>query len=101
LQTSKLGEQILAPFNPLRIDGNTRHRTHLHTLGLVKMPHAFGALVWVYFVNFWPEKNGFIGALGLTDIAIDAFIGDHQGHKKSIKGLNKNQLSQLKPLLPA
>jgi hypothetical protein len=65
------------------------------------MPHALGALVGVDFVNFWPKKNSFIGTLGLTDIAIDAFIGDHQGHKKSIKGLNKNQLSQLKPLLPS
>jgi hypothetical protein len=53
------------------------------------MPHALGALVWVDFVNFWPKKNGFIGTLGLTHIAIDAFVGDHQGHKKSIKGLNK------------
>jgi hypothetical protein len=54
------------------------------------MPHALGALVGIDFVNFWPKKNSFIGTLGLTDIAIDTFIGDHQGHKKSIKGLSKN-----------
>jgi hypothetical protein len=89
LQPSKFGKQSIAPFNPLRIDGNTRHWANLHALGLVKMPHALGALIWVDFVNFWPKKNGFIGTLGLTHIAIDAFVGDHQGHKKSIKGLNK------------
>jgi hypothetical protein len=89
LQAPEFGEQSITPLHPLRIDGNTRHRTHLHALGLVKMPHALGALVLVDFVNFWPKKNSFIGTLWLTDIAIDAFISDHQGHKKSVKGLNK------------
>jgi hypothetical protein len=64
----------------LRVDGNTSHRTNLHTLRLVKMAHAFGAFGRVDFVNFFAQINRLVRALRLTHIAVDAFIGDHQGH---------------------
>jgi hypothetical protein len=64
----------------LWIDWNASHWTHLDTLRLIKVPHALCALVGIDFINFRAEVDGLIGALRFADIAIDAFIGDHQGH---------------------
>jgi hypothetical protein len=89
LQQTKLRQQGITPFDSLWIHWNARNRAHLHTLGLIEMAHAFGAFVGVNFVNLWPQEDGFVRALGLTHIAVDAFVGDHQGHKKSVSGLNK------------
>jgi hypothetical protein len=55
----------------------------LHALRFVKVPHAFGAFVRVDLVDFGPQKYGLIGTLGLADIAVDAFIGDHQRHDQA------------------
>jgi len=65
----------------LWIDRNAGHRAHLNTLGLVKMTHALGALVGVDFINLWAEVDRLIGTFRFAHIAIDAFIGDHLGHK--------------------
>jgi hypothetical protein len=64
-----------------RIDRDTGHRTHLNTLGLLKMADAFCALVGVDFIDFRPEVDRLIGTLRFTHIAIDAFIGDQQSHQ--------------------
>jgi hypothetical protein len=61
-------------------DGDTGHRAHLNTLGLIKMTNAFGALVGVDFIDFRPEVDRLIGTLRFTHIAIDAFVGDQQSH---------------------
>jgi hypothetical protein len=63
-----------------RVDWNARHRTHLYALGLIEMPHALGAFAGVDFVDFLAKVDGLIGALGLTHITVDAFVGDHQCH---------------------
>ena len=44
------------------------------------MAYALGALVGVNFVNFRAEVDRLIGTFRFAHIAIDAFIGDHQGH---------------------
>ena len=67
-------------FDVLGVDGDASHGADLHTLGLVKMPDALGALGWVDLVNFFAQINRLVRALGLTHIAVDAFIGDHQCH---------------------
>jgi hypothetical protein len=64
----------------LRVDWNTGHGANLHTLGLVKVAHAFGALGRVDFVNLFAQINRLIRALGFAHIAVDAFVGDHQCH---------------------
>ena len=56
------------------------HRANLHALRLVKVPYAFGALAGVDLIDLLPQINRIVGALGLADIAVDAFIGDHQRH---------------------
>jgi hypothetical protein len=41
------------------------------------MTHAFGAPVRVDYVDLLALGNGFVRALGLAHVAIDAFVGDH------------------------
>jgi hypothetical protein len=45
------------------------------------MADAFGAFVGMDFVDFYALVDRIIGALGLTHVAVDALIGNHQGHK--------------------
>jgi hypothetical protein len=44
------------------------------------MPDALGALGWIDFVNLFAQINSLIRAFGLTHIAVDALVGDHQCH---------------------
>ena len=67
-------------FYKLWVDRNAGHGADLHALGLVKMTHALGAFVRVDLVDFGPQKDGIVRALGLTDITIDALVSDDQGH---------------------
>jgi len=49
------------------------------------MPDAFCALARVNFIDFGAEVDRLIGTLRFTHITIDAFVGDHQSHKISLK----------------
>jgi hypothetical protein len=50
------------------------------------MAYAFSAFVGIDLIDFWPQEDRFIRALGFTHITVDAFIGDHQGHKNPSQG---------------
>lgn len=81
LQALVLLKQRLFRLDVLGMNRDARHRTHLHTLGFIEMAHTLSALARVDFVNFWAEVDRLIGAFRFAYIAIDAFIGDHQGHQ--------------------
>ena len=66
------------------VDRNAGHRAHLHALRFVKMANALGASGGVDLVNDLAQVNGLVGAFGFAHIAIDAFVGDHQGHVRII-----------------
>ena len=42
--------------------------------------YAFRAFGRVDFINQRPHVNGCIRAFRFADIAVNAFVGDHQGH---------------------
>jgi hypothetical protein len=65
-------------FDVLRVQRNAGHGADLHALRLVEMAHAFGAFVRVDLVNFLAQVDRLVGAFGLADVAVDAFVGDHQ-----------------------
>ena len=73
----------------LRIHGDAGHRTNLHALRLVEMADAFGALVRIDLVELGAHVDRIVRALGLADIAVDAFVGDHEGHPPIIAGSAK------------
>ena len=80
LQAAVFGPQCVLAFHELGIERYAGHGTHLYALRCFVVPHTFGALGRVDFVNQRPHENGCIGAFRLAHIAVDAFIGDHQGH---------------------
>jgi hypothetical protein len=55
---------------------NAINRTDLPALRGIKMAYALRALVGIDLVNLNPHKNRIIRALGLTDVAIDALVGN-------------------------
>jgi hypothetical protein len=83
LQAPVFGPQRFLVFNMLRVDRDASHWTDLHALGLIEMANAFSALGRVDFINLFAQINSLVRALGLTHIAVDAFIGDHQCHATS------------------
>jgi hypothetical protein len=63
-------------FRESGVQRNAVNGAHLFTLRHVKMPHAFGAFVWINFVDFFTHVNSVVRALGLANVAIDTFVGD-------------------------
>jgi hypothetical protein len=55
---------------------NAINGTDLLALRGIKMAYALRALVGVNLVNLNPHKNRIIRALGFTDVALDALVGN-------------------------
>ena len=68
--------QIVMRFHIIGMQWNAINGTDLPALRGIKMAYAFRALVGINLVNLNPHKNRIIRALGLTDVAIDAFVGN-------------------------
>jgi len=62
------------------VEGDAVNRANFAALGFVKMANALGAFVGINLVIFFAHVNGIVRAFGLADIAIDAFVGNHQCH---------------------
>ncbi len=75
------------------------HGADLYALRLIKMPHAFGTFARVNFINFCTQINSLVGAFGFADIAINAFIGNHQGHAYIIPRMSFFLFKRLATLL--
>jgi hypothetical protein len=71
-----LGLQLFRRFAPGWIEWNATDRTDLLALGLVEMADALGALVGIDLVDLGAHVNGVIWALGLANVAVDAFVGN-------------------------
>ena len=63
-------------FHIIGMQGNAINGADLPALRGIKMTYALGALVGVDLVNLNPHKNRIIRALGFTDVAIDALVGN-------------------------
>jgi hypothetical protein len=59
---------------------NTVHRTDFHALRRVVMAYALGAQRRIDDIDILALGNGAVGAFGLADIAVDAFIINNKGH---------------------
>ena len=68
--------QIVMRFHIIGMQRNAINGTDLPALRGIKMAYALRALVGVDLVNLNPHKNRIIRALGLTDVAIDALVGN-------------------------
>ncbi len=68
--------QIVMRFHIIGMQGNAINGADLPALGRIKMTYALRALIRVDLVNLNPHKNRIIRALGFTDVAIDALVGN-------------------------
>lgn len=68
--------QIVMRFYIVGMQWNAINRTNLPALRGIKMAYALRTLVGIDLVNLNPHKNRIIRALGLTDVAIDALVGN-------------------------
>ncbi|MFT6476323.1 MAG: hypothetical protein ACJA1T_001140 [Zhongshania aliphaticivorans] len=68
---------MLLGLDKCRVKGNAIHRTNLLALGFVKMANAFGAAIGIYLVNAVALINGFVGALRLTHVTVNAFLSNN------------------------
>jgi len=59
---------------------DTIHRANNLALGLVEMAYALGAQSPIDLVDLLALVDGLVGALGLTHIAVYAFIVDQKRH---------------------
>src|SRR5690606_35447613 len=84
-----LGHQLLPALDPVGVQRNAVHGADLLTLGLVEMADALGAQVRVDDVDFLALGNGPVRAFRFADVAVDAVVGNHQGH-----GLLRNKAGQ-------
>jgi hypothetical protein len=64
----------------LRVDRNAGDRTDLHTLRLAEVADTFGAALRIDDVNLGAERDRLVRALRLANVAVDALVGDDQGH---------------------
>ena len=72
--------QRLFALEIFRIDRNARHGADLHALRFVEMADAFSAFFGVDLIDLLAQINRFVRAFGLAHVAVDALVGDQQGH---------------------
>jgi hypothetical protein len=75
---------LLIAFRVGRVQGDAVYRAHLLALRYFEMSHALGTTVRVNFINKFTLEDGVVWALWLTDIAVDAFISNNQGHRAGV-----------------
>ena len=73
-------EKRLGAFFKFRMHFNAIDGADDLALWLVMVPNAFGTRTWVYHVNLCAHRDRIIGTLWFAHVAVDAFVGDAQGH---------------------
>ena len=81
LSSSSSGDSTHSGFWGMQSTGQTT--THW---GVSKCPTHSVQELRIDLVNFLSRVDRLVGALGLTNIAVDAFVGDHQGHRTIPRG---------------
>jgi len=75
-QSPVLGHELFLVFPPVGIELDALHRAYHFALWFSMMADAFGAAGGIDFIDLCAHVNGVVGALGLTDVAVDAFVGN-------------------------
>src|SRR5689334_25335333 len=68
------------------VQRNAIHRADLLALRFVIVADTLRAQVRVDHVDLFALGNGGVWALGFADVAVDAIVGDDQGHANSSRG---------------
>jgi hypothetical protein len=71
------------------IQRNAINGAHLLALWFIVVANALGAQVRVDYVDLLALRDRFVRALRFADVAIDAIVGDYQGHGYSCRGRHR------------
>src|SRR5690606_30726099 len=83
------------------VERDAVHRAHLLTLGFVVVADAFGAQVGVDDVDLLALGDGAVGAFGFADVAVDAVVGDFQGHATApVTAPSRDYVTSLRRIVP-
>src|SRR5882672_1311366 len=74
--------ELLPRFRQCRVQRDAIHGADFLALRAVVVADALGAFVRIDLVDLFALENGVVRALRLAHVAVDAFVGDHQGHKE-------------------
>ncbi len=75
-----------------------RDRANRLARWLFIVTHAFRAFVWIDFVDLSPERNGFVRALWIAHVAVNALLGDQQCHILRAHSLSSNRVAGICPI---
>ena len=81
IRPSYFASSTVRDLDVVGIDRNAVDRADLDALRRVEMADALGAFRGIDHVDLRPLRDRVVRALGLADVAVDAFVGDHQGHR--------------------
>lgn len=73
-------EERLGAFFKLGVHFDAIDRADDLALRLVVVPDALCTRTWIDDVNLCAHRDGIIGTLWFAHVAVDAFVGDAQGH---------------------
>jgi threonine efflux protein len=71
---------LIFRFNVFGVEGNAVDGTHFAALWRIEVTDTFRALRWFDHIKLRPHTDRSIRALGFADVAVDALVGNHQGH---------------------
>lgn len=67
-----------------RVERDTRNGTHLDALRFIKVANALRTFARIDLVDLRAEKYRLVRALRLANVAVNAFVGNHQRHDSAI-----------------
>lgn len=79
-QLSVFGHERVLTFLPLWVDFDAFDRAHDLALRLIVMAHTLCACHRVNYIKLISHRDGVVGALRFTDVAVDAFICNSECH---------------------
>jgi hypothetical protein len=80
IELVEFGEEFVVRLLVVWVFENTVHGTDCDTLRVIEMAYAFGAFSGIDDIDLVALRNRAVGAFRLTDIAVDTFVSNHQGH---------------------
>jgi hypothetical protein len=79
-QLEELGHQLILCLGIVGVARNAIDRANLAALRRIEVAYALGTLARIDDVDLVALRNRVIGAFRFANVAVDAFVGNDQGH---------------------
>lgn len=79
-------QQLFVAFNKFWMQRNAIDRAYFATLWRIEVSHAFRAFQRIDDIELIAHPNRIVGTFGFADVAVNAFVGNHERHKPILGG---------------